>query len=159
MKFRWGVLVLAVMAAGCATTRSNGTVQQLQVRVGELERELQMKEDQINSLQYEIKDLSYDLERTKTRPQSSRFEEIAKVSVSSKSSRSIDDDEIIRVDASAQQVQTALQNAGFYKGAIDGKVGSGTKSAIAQFQKDNGLTPDGLVGRKTWAALKTYLDR
>ena len=159
MRFRW-VVLLAVLTAGCATTKNQASVQELQIRVGELERELQMKDEQIGSLEGQMRDMSYEAERAKSRPQSSsRYEEMARVSNSSSSSRSQDDDEIIRVNATAQQVQTALQNAGYYKGNIDGKVGLGTKSAISQFQKDHGLNPDGLVGRKTWTELQPFLER
>ncbi len=54
-------------------------------------------------------------------------------------------------------IQTALQNAGYYKGVVDGKSGPLTKKAIIEFQKANGLEPDGKVGSKTWVALSTYL--
>ena len=56
-----------------------------------------------------------------------------------------------------QQIQTALKNAGLYQGAIDGKLGPGSKRAIQQFQKANKLTADGKVGPKTWVALEPYL--
>lgn len=36
---------------------------------------------------------------------------------------------------------------------IDGNFGSKTEAAVKAFQKANGLTADGVVGRKTWAAL------
>lgn len=55
-------------------------------------------------------------------------------------------------------IQKALKKAGYYNGAIDGKVGPGTRDAIASFQKDNGLTADGVCGRATWAKLKSYLE-
>jgi len=55
-------------------------------------------------------------------------------------------------------VQKALKKAGYYNGAIDGKVGPGTRDAIAAFQKDNGLKADGVCGRGTWAKLKSYLE-
>jgi peptidoglycan hydrolase-like protein with peptidoglycan-binding domain len=58
---------------------------------------------------------------------------------------------------SSKQVQTALKNAGYYQGAIDGKVGPKTKAAIKEFQKANGLKADGVVGKKTSAALNQYL--
>lgn len=54
-------------------------------------------------------------------------------------------------------IQTALKNAGFYAGSIDGKIGPKTKKAIEEFQKANGLNPDGKVGPKTWAALSVHL--
>ncbi len=55
-------------------------------------------------------------------------------------------------------IQKALKKAGYYNGAIDGKVGPGTRDSIASFQKDNGLTADGVCGRGTWAKLKSYLE-
>ncbi|MCX5701997.1 MAG: peptidoglycan-binding domain-containing protein [Candidatus Omnitrophica bacterium] len=58
----------------------------------------------------------------------------------------------------AQEIQTALKNAGSYAGAIDGKVGPLTKKAIEEFQKANNLQTDGKVGPKTWAALSPYLN-
>ena len=39
------------------------------------------------------------------------------------------------------------------KGA-DGKFGDSTLAAVKQFQKDNGLKADGIVGAKTWEALE-----
>lgn len=36
---------------------------------------------------------------------------------------------------------------------VDGKFGSGTEKAVKDFQKQYGLTDDGVVGQKTWAEL------
>lgn len=55
------------------------------------------------------------------------------------------------------EIQTALKNAGFYTGAVDGKKGPMTKKAVEEFQKANNLKPDGKVGPKTWVALEKYL--
>ena len=55
-------------------------------------------------------------------------------------------------------IQKALKKAGYYNGAVDGKVGPGTRDAIAAFQKDNGLKADGVCGRGTWAKLQSYLE-
>lgn len=55
------------------------------------------------------------------------------------------------------EIQTALANAGYYSGPIDGKVGPMTQQAIQEFQRASGLNADGKVGPKTWAALKPYL--
>ncbi len=57
-----------------------------------------------------------------------------------------------------KQIQTALKNAGYYSGAIDGKLGPMSKKAIEEFQKANNLKVDGKVGPKTWAILEKYLD-
>jgi murein L,D-transpeptidase YcbB/YkuD len=56
-----------------------------------------------------------------------------------------------------KDVQTALKNAGFYTGSIDGKIGPKTKSAIQEFQKAKGLKVDGKIGPKTWAEMEKYL--
>ncbi|MBU1124525.1 MAG: peptidoglycan-binding protein [Candidatus Omnitrophica bacterium] len=57
----------------------------------------------------------------------------------------------------AQEIQTALKNAGYYQGGIDGKIGPKSKAAIESFQKDNNLEVDGKVGGKTWGVLKQHL--
>lgn len=57
-----------------------------------------------------------------------------------------------------REIQTALKNAGYYAGNIDGKSGPMTKKAIEEFQKANSLTADGKVGPKTWAVLGTHLN-
>ncbi|MBI3996943.1 MAG: peptidoglycan-binding protein, partial [Candidatus Omnitrophica bacterium] len=54
-------------------------------------------------------------------------------------------------------IQTALKNAGYYSGSIDGKIGSQTKQAIKEFQRTHGLSADGKVGPKTWTPLAQYL--
>jgi len=55
------------------------------------------------------------------------------------------------------EIQTALKNAGFYAGTVDGKVGPLTKKAVEEFQKANNLKADGKVGTQTWIALSKYL--
>ena len=54
-------------------------------------------------------------------------------------------------------IQKALKSAGFYDGEIDGKIGPDSREALRRFQRDNGMTVDGVCGRLTWAKLKTYL--
>lgn len=56
------------------------------------------------------------------------------------------------------EIQTALKNAGFYSGTVDGKSGPNTKKAIAEFQKSQGLVADGKVGPKTWDLLSKHLN-
>mgnify|MGYP001952708915 CR=1 FL=1 len=51
-------------------------------------------------------------------------------------------------------LQQLLKNKGYYSGSIDGIFGSGTKNAVVQFQRAAGLSADGIVGAKTWAALE-----
>jgi peptidoglycan hydrolase-like protein with peptidoglycan-binding domain len=54
------------------------------------------------------------------------------------------------------EIQTALKNAGFYTGNLDGKIGPKSKKAIEDFQKANGLKVDGKVGPKTWEAMSKH---
>ena len=55
-------------------------------------------------------------------------------------------------------IQTKLRESGYYNGKIDGIFGSGTKNALISFQKDNGLTDDGIAGSKTLQALGITAD-
>lgn len=54
-------------------------------------------------------------------------------------------------------VQLALSRAGESPGSIDGIFGEKTRLAVQSFQKRENLVPDGIVGRKTFAALRPYL--
>lgn len=51
------------------------------------------------------------------------------------------------------KIQQKLSELGYYSGNIDGKFGNDTKKAVMQFQKDNDLSSDGIVGIKTLEAL------
>ena len=62
------------------------------------------------------------------------------------------------VKPSTREIQQALKNAGFYQGAIDGKMGPLTRAAVQEFQRVHGLTDDGVVGKQTWAKLRAYTD-
>lgn len=50
-------------------------------------------------------------------------------------------------------VQTQLQTLGYYASTLDGVYGAGTMAAVSAFQKNNGLSVDGLVGAKTYEKL------
>ena len=52
-----------------------------------------------------------------------------------------------------KEVQRRLKQWGYYTGAVDGIFGAGTKKAVIAFQKKNGLTADGVVGKATYKAL------
>ncbi|MBQ8320377.1 MAG: spore cortex-lytic enzyme [Clostridia bacterium] len=52
-----------------------------------------------------------------------------------------------------KEVQRRLKSWGYYNGAVDGIFGAGTKKAVIAFQKKNGLTADGVVGKATYKAL------
>ena len=52
-----------------------------------------------------------------------------------------------------RQIQTVLKNQGYYTGNVDGIYGTITKNAVIAFQKNNGLTADGIAGTKTLKAM------
>lgn len=54
-------------------------------------------------------------------------------------------------------VQKALLELGYDVGAIDGIIGTKTRAAIRQFQKDQGLKADAIVGENTAAAMNAAL--
>ncbi len=51
------------------------------------------------------------------------------------------------------EVQQTLAQLKLYSGKIDGEYGSGTQDAVRAFQRANRLTADGVVGKRTFAAL------
>lgn len=48
-----------------------------------------------------------------------------------------------------KNIQKKLKELGYYKGSVDGIYGSATKKAVTAFQKNCGLTQDGICGKKT----------
>lgn len=143
MTLRWGLVFLLVFlfTTGCATTRKQqmGQIEQLSSRLDSLEGEIQNINEEINTLHDKIDRLS------------SSWAQGSKRSYFSPKNSSA-------LKLSVKQIQRALKNAGYYKGTIDGKMGPKTRMAIKEFQKDNGLRPDGIVGEKTAEKLSNYLD-
>ena len=54
-------------------------------------------------------------------------------------------------------LQKALNDLGFSAGSADGKFGTGTQRAVVAFQQANGLTADGLAGKKTLQKIEAQL--
>ncbi|KGK91326.1 hypothetical protein DP73_04180 [Desulfosporosinus sp. HMP52] len=55
-------------------------------------------------------------------------------------------------------LQTSLISLGYNPGPNDGIFGSKTTAAVIQFQQNNGLVPDGIVGPLTWSAIQRQLN-
>lgn len=55
--------------------------------------------------------------------------------------------------AAVRMVQQRLKSLGYYSGNVDGDYGSGTVSAVRTFQRQNGLTADGIAGSGTISKL------
>jgi murein L,D-transpeptidase YcbB/YkuD len=131
---------LTLLATGCATTRARkpDAAQDPQHQIADLQSQLVAKDQ-------EIADLRYQLDSRQTMPDTNF------------SSGNSDKHNILRVSGvSATEVQRALLRAGYDPGPIDGRLGKKTKSAIKQFQRSKGLTADGVVGERTWSALRAY---
>lgn len=64
---------------------------------------------------------------------------------------------IYNEDINAFTVQAALYNANYDVGSRDGKLGPKSIAALKKFQEDEGLIPDGRIGRRTLSALARYL--
>ena len=158
VRYTFGLL-LVVLLTGCATAQKPTTVNQLQIRVGQIESQLDEQSDDVNELKDAVETLVTSVDRlvssrssvTSVQRASTKMEESTTKSSSSGSQK------ILRVPVTAQEVQEALKIAGYYDGAIDGKLGSGSKRAIMAFQKDHDLKSDGIIGQKTWTELKNYL--
>ncbi len=56
-----------------------------------------------------------------------------------------------------QKVQAVLKQWGYYGGAVDGYYFTSTQKAVREFQKNNGLKVDGLVGKATWEAMGFFV--
>jgi peptidoglycan hydrolase-like protein with peptidoglycan-binding domain len=123
------LLVLAV--AGCATTGSGVTPQKA---------EAQQLHDRITALESQLK--QQQDENTLLRQQ------LAKTYTEKKELRM----------PNGKEIQLALKKAGYFTGTVDGQIGTKTKDAIKKFQSANGLTPDGVIGSRTWQLLSKYLD-
>lgn len=48
-----------------------------------------------------------------------------------------------------RRIQSRLRSLGFYNGAVDGIYGTSTQKAVKAFQKNCGITADGIAGPKT----------
>jgi len=157
VRFIIGVVLMSSMV-GCATTQKPTTTGQLQIRVTQIESQLDNQSQDITELQSIVKKLSLSSQATSARITSTSKAKKAVLSSSTRISRTAQNQNILRVPVTPQEVQTGLKNAGYYTGAIDGKLGSGSRKAIKEFQTDHDLESDGIIGKKTWADLKNYLD-
>ena len=151
-----GIIFLATIT-GCATTGGvKASQEQLQTRVTDLEKKVEEKDSEIVDLQYQVKDLTSKV-GSGSASTDAASDDAGPVKSAPKVSSNSATDEIIRVNASVEDVQTALKSAREYNGKVDGKLGSGTKAAIVAFQKANHLAADGVLGKRTWKLLKSYL--
>ena len=55
--------------------------------------------------------------------------------------------------STVRSVQRTLKRCGYNCGTADGVMGTKTKRALKRFQRDHGLTADGVIGQETLEAL------
>ena len=134
-----------VMTTGCASKKRH-------------ERDITNLQGQISSLQSDVSRLDQSLKDTETALKSTQGGSWSAGSGSPLGQ--FTEGALYRTPSGfelpAAAIQRALKNAGYYQGTLDGKIGSGTKQALRNFQKDNGLHPDGVCGRQTWTRLKSF---
>jgi N-acetylmuramoyl-L-alanine amidase len=53
-------------------------------------------------------------------------------------------------------LQYRLKTLSFYNQSLDGVYGAHTKSAVYKFQREYGITPDGITGTQTWTKLRKH---
>ena len=66
----------------------------------------------------------------------------------------------LSLDMSGSAVRTLQENLtalGYYKSSVTGRYGRLTKEAVRRFQRDNGLTADGVAGPRTFAKMAEKL--
>jgi hypothetical protein len=56
--------------------------------------------------------------------------------------------------STGSNVQASLAQQGYYHGPIDGDIGPGTRRAIAHYEVDNGLPPNGVIDEPLLVSLK-----
>ncbi|MBS4538765.1 peptidoglycan-binding protein [Clostridium sp. D2Q-11] len=69
--------------------------------------------------------------------------------------------ETLRLGSTGNDVkllQSVLSKVGYDPGPIDGVFGDATRQAVIEFQRDNGLTVDGIVGPNTWNLLERFIE-
>lgn len=140
-----------VTLAGCASTQQ---VQDLRTQVSSLEDQIKAKQDTEESL----RDNQKQLEMALKKQLEANLELRQKLEGLQKTAQKEEEPKAKIQMPSGKDIQTALRNAGFYKGVVDGVIGSETKDAIKKFQEASNLTPDGVVGSRTWELLSKHLE-
>ena len=154
------IIASVVLVSGCAGSRTHQELARLQsqvglldARVGQLERvgpgglsaapvsDATFESGSTSTLMRESANMPSESPRPGKRQKSS-----SGVSVASTSK------------PSTREIQQALKNAGFYQGAVDGKMGNQTREAVREFQRVHGLKDDGVPGTQTWAKLREYAE-
>ncbi len=139
-------VVLAVMLTGCATHRAAQirNVSEMDTQVARLDDRVSMLEQHFGLIEGKAWNQREDVSYLKGRVEG------IQAGVGSNG---------VVGKPTPRRIQSALKNAGYYNGRVDGKIGQQTKQAVKEFQKANALNADGVVGPKTWMQLAQFLQR
>ncbi len=143
----WSLLMMLMLTAGlsgCGTTKTAQELKQLQSQIGLLDQRVSQLERVGNP--WAASPGSAPAVTSVPAPEPPARQAAAAASTSG------------GAKPGTREIQQALKNAGFYQGAVDGKMGPLTKDAVREFQRVHGLKDDGVVGRQTWGKLNAYAD-
>ena len=135
------LVVFVFSLSGCATTMNGQKLvenQNLKTQVADLQAQLQQKDEEIKSLRMALSQTTED-----------KYTAMRQTQLATP----------VPKNPSVKQIQSALKNAGYEHGPIDGRMGKTTVKAIRDFQKANNLSADGKVGKETWSILSRYLNK
>ena len=127
---------------GCATSRKQTELadQGLKNQIAALEAQAQAKDEEIASLKDALARATVEKEDASVR-RTGKKKAVGEVKSRPK----------------VKDIQTALRNAGYNPGSVDGRMGRQTVDAVKAFQRTHNLPADGKVGKQTWELLKEYL--
>lgn len=144
---------LVLLLAGCATGER---MQALETKVAVLEKKVDVSEQKQSSIEGQTGESRESMGYLKGKGESISTAPQAAVAPSVQGNQGY----IYKSGKKTltkKDIQTALKNAGFYAGPIDGKIGRATKKAIKEFQKANNLKTDGIAGKNTRNLLLQYV--
>ena len=152
-------MISLVFLSGCVTTSKYKTdIERLQSRIDELQAAVKQQDGDKVALKEAQQQLEDALKKQAQINDALRQDvDATKKKLASLNRRKPEDKTELKMP-NAKEIQTSLKNAGFYAGELDGVIGPATKEAVRKFQEANQLTPDGVVGSKTWALLTKYLE-
>ncbi len=146
--------------AGCATVSRkelDEEIQDLRRQMSSLSTQAQQKDEQIASLERSLGDKSKEESLQAASLQEALDKEAKERARLAERLDALTGKSKPTPNSSIKQIQIALQNAGYDPGAIDGLMGSRSRKAIRDFQKDNGLNITGKIDKATWEKLRIYL--